>query len=157
MSRHQTVEVQASSTASPEEVWRLLEDVTTWPAWARFDEAAYERTGSPAPHGVGAVRKMRAGPLHARDTVVHFEPPRQLSYTYVGSLPVDDYRADVTLTPYDGGTRITWHAEFVARRPLTGRLMRAVIAKVLDDVASRLSRAAALPTTGVHEMASADE
>ncbi len=141
----QVVEVRADSTAPPEAVWRLLADVTTWTGWAGFDEAAYEREGTPPPHGVGAVRRFRSGRLRSKETVLVFDPPRQLSYDYAGSLPMKGYRADVTLSEHGGGTRITWHSEFSGRLPLSGPLLRAVVGRVLQDVASRLARAADAP------------
>lgn len=136
------VEEHADSAAAPEAVWPLLADVTTWARWARFDEAVYEREGMPAPHGVGAVRRFRAGRLRSRETVLAFDPPAHLAYDYVGSLPFAGYRADVTLTPHGGGTRITWRSEFRGRYPLTGPLLRALVTRILRDVASRLARAA---------------
>ena len=119
----QVVEAQADSAAGPAGVWRLLADATTWPGWSRFDEASYEREGSPPPHGVGAVRRFRVGPLRSRETVLAFEPPARLSYDYEGSLPIRGYRADVTLTGRDGGTRISWRAEFDGRFPGLGPLV----------------------------------
>ncbi len=141
MGRH-TVDVVVDSAAGPETVWRLLADVTTWPAWTRFDEAAYEQPGTPAPHGLGAVRRLRAGRLRSRETVLRFEPPSAFSYDYVDSLPVRGYRADVTLSARPGGTRIEWHADFEPTVPLTVPLMRLLLGKVLGEVAGGLARAA---------------
>ena len=146
MKRH-TLEVHAESTASPEEVWRLLADVTTWPDWTRFDEASYEREGTPAPHGIGAVRAFRVGRLRSRDTVVAFDPPRRLSYTYDGPLPIRDYRADVTLSDVGDRTRITWHAEFAGTFPFAGALTRRFLINVLQEIASRLGDTATTATT----------
>lgn len=142
-SGRQVVEVSADSTASPEAVWRLLADVTTWADWAGFHEAAYEREGDPPPHGVGAVRRLRVGRLRSRETVLAFEPPTHLAYDYEGSLPVRDYRADVTLSERDGGgTRITWHSEFTGQYPLAGPLVRLFLTQALRRIATRLARAA---------------
>lgn len=139
----QEVVVTARAEAPPAAVWALLADVTTWPDWAPFDEARYLAAGAPDPHGVGAVRLLRAGRLHGRETVERFEPLKRLSYSYVGSLPVKDYRADVTLSPDGAGTLITWRAHFRMKLPLTGWLLRPLVRKVLKDVASALAGAAA--------------
>lgn len=136
------VDVSAWSAASPEEVFDLLADVTTWTTWAGFKEATYEREGERSRHGVGAVRRLRAGPLSSRETVLEFEPGRQLVYDYAGSLPFDHYRGEVRLTREGGGTRIAWHAEFSPAWPGTGSLLRLFMAEVLGSVATRLARAA---------------
>ena len=138
----QMVDVHAATTASPEAVWRLLADVRTWTEWARFDQATYEREGTPPPHGVGAIRRFRVGRLRSKETVLVFDPPRQLSYDYAGSLPIKEYRADVMLSEQPGGTRIAWHSEFTGKLPLSGPLLRAALTKVLQDLASRLATAA---------------
>jgi uncharacterized protein YndB with AHSA1/START domain len=138
----QTIDVTAHSAASPEQVWRLLADVTTWPRWSGFDECGYAREGSPAPHGLGAVRRMRAGRLRSRETVLAFTPPEHFAYDYVGSLPVRDYRADVRLTREGSGTVITWSSTFVPKIPLTGPLLRRGLDRVVRDVSTRLARAA---------------
>ena len=142
MAARQVLEVHADSRATPEEVWRLLADVTTWTTWTRFSTAEYEREGAPAPHGVGAVRRMRVGPLRSRETVVEFDAPRRLSYGYEGSLPLKDYRADVTLVEHGDGTRITWHSEFAGKLPFLGPPLKALLRRTLQELAIRLARAA---------------
>jgi Polyketide cyclase / dehydrase and lipid transport len=140
--RRYQVHTTAFSTASPDEVWQLLADVTTWTDWAGFDEAHYEKEGAPSRHGVGAVRRFRIGLLSSREHVLSFEPARQLSYDYDGSLPLAAYRGDVQLSRHRGGTRIVWRAEFAAGWPLTGPLLRRGMTKVLGTIAVRLALAA---------------
>ena len=141
MGRH-VVDVQTDSAASVEHVWRLLADVRTWVDWSSFDEAGYAKEGVPAPHGVGAERSFRLGPFRSVDTVLAFDPPTHLAYTYAGPLPIDDYRAEVTLTGNGHGTRIRWHGEFSTTIPLSGPVVRALVRKVYRDLSSRLARAA---------------
>ncbi len=136
------VDVRKDSTAPVETIWRFLADVTTWVEWSSFDEASYAKEGEPAPHGVGAERAFRIGPFRSVDTVRSFDPPNRLAYGYSGPIPMKNYRAEVTLTPYGSGTRIRWRAQFSPRIPLTGRLIQAVLGKVFRDLSSGLSRAA---------------
>ena len=136
------VNVTAWSAAPPQDVFALLADVTTWTEWAGFKEAWYEQEGAPSRHGVGAVRRFRAGPLSSRETVLEFDPGRRLVYDYVGTMPFEDYRGEVVLTKHRGGTRIDWHADFVPGWPMTGSLLRRTMTKVLGTVATRLALAA---------------
>ena len=136
------VEVIAESGASVDEVWRLLADVTTWPSWSSFDEASYGRPGDPPPHGVGAERMFRIGPFRSVDTVLEFVPPKRLAYDYAGPLPIKNYRADVELTSTDAGTHVSWRCTFSPKIPLLGRPMRAVLRRVLGDLARQLAAGA---------------
>ena len=143
MTATQVIHVEARSAASPPAVWQLLVDVTTWPDWAKFDEATYERDGDPAPHGLGAVRRLRVGPLRSPEAVLRFEPPHRFAYDYDGTLPLRTYRAEVTLTPDLDGTVIQWHSEFTPKIPFTGWLLRRMLTRVLTDLSGRLAQAAA--------------
>ena len=135
------VEVTAESHAPIDEVWRLLADVTTWPSWSSFDEATYGRPGDPPPHGVGAERRFRIGRFRSVDTVLQFVPPTQLAYDYRGPLPIKNDRADVELAPNGEGTTVRWRCSFDPRIPLLGRPMRAVLRKILGDLARQLAAA----------------
>lgn len=115
--------------------------MTTWSDWAGFDESGYDEEGSPDRHGVGAVRRLRAGPLRSRERVLAHEPPTHLGYDYDGPLPIRDYRADVTLTEIPGGTRVRWRAAFTPTLPLTGTPLRLLLTRVLRRCLTGLDRA----------------
>lgn len=137
------VSAHAHSTAPPEDVWRLLADGANWDRWARMSESKLERKGSDEPNGIGAVRRFRTLRLVTREEVIGFEPPRHLAYRLLTGMPVQDYRADVELTPSDAGTDITWTSVFFPRRERTALLLRVWIGMVLRDYSRRLAKAAA--------------
>ena len=144
---NQVVHVEEHSVGSPTAVFALLADVTTWTRWAAFDESGLEREGSPAPNGVGAVRRFRLGRTRSREEVVVFEPDRHLAYTVLSGVPVKGYRADVTLAPCaDGGTDITWHAEFRPALPGLGGVIRRRLGAFITQTAAQLAAAAEQPT-----------
>lgn len=136
------VHVRTETKAAPGRVWALLVDGPSWTQWAGFDEVGYDREGTPAPHGLGAVRRIRIGRLTSIETVLAFEQGRKFSYDYVGTLPFKHYRADVTLTANDAGTLIDWRSHFTPKYPFTGALLRAVMTRVLTDISTRLATAA---------------
>jgi uncharacterized protein YndB with AHSA1/START domain len=131
------LDAQATSSATPEQVWALLADVRTWPRWADFDEAEVE-SGS----GLGETRSFRRGRYRTRERVTVFERPHRFGYDFLSGLPIRDYHADVTLTERDGGTDIRWHSTFRARVPGTGRLIRRSLQGFVADTSERLARAA---------------
>lgn len=139
----QRVQVSRTTTASPEQVWALLGDVTTWPRWTPFTAASYEREGTPAPHGTGAVRLLRLAGTTTREQVLRWEPPRSYAYDYSGVLPLQGYRGEVELVPEAGGTRITWTGTFANGLLTGGPALAVVLRLVLVDLLRRLDRAAA--------------
>jgi hypothetical protein len=143
MGKHH-INQSATSTASPDAVWALLSDVTTWASWAPFDASELE---SPAPsgdpNGVGAHRCFRMKRRTTREEVVAFEPGSHFAYELrSGIRGVRDYRADVTLAPLpNGGTEIAWRSTFDA--PFgTGWLVVAGLGRFIGQVARALASAA---------------
>ena len=134
-------EVTARSAAPPERVFELLADATSWPRWAGplVAQASWEREGDPPPGGVGAVRKIGRRPAFGREQIVASEPPSHHGYTTLSGNPVRNYRADVYLSPEDGGTRITWGATFDPKIPGTGRLLEVVYRRLIGSVARRVA------------------
>lgn len=141
--RHR-VAVTAWSAAPVEAVWALLVDVPSWRRWAGVKTATYDREGVPAPGGVGAIRRVGAGPVVAREQIVEFDAPTHMAYTVVsGPLPTTNYLAHVELREERGGTAISWHSTFDLQVRGTGPLVRAALRAVLGRLARRLARAAA--------------
>lgn len=141
MGRHH-IEVRAISEASPEMVWRLLADVSTWSVWGPWDETWRARDGAPDPEGVGAIRHLRRGSRVSVEEVVGFEPRRRLAYLLREGLPLNDYAAEVTLLALDDATMIRWQATFDAANPLVGPFLSPGLSRFLSMVSKRLARAA---------------
>jgi len=58
-------------------------------------------------------------------------------------MPLRGYRAEVTLTPGDGGgTEIRWHSEFEPKVPGIGRLYQRILSRFMADAVKRLAAAA---------------
>jgi Polyketide cyclase / dehydrase and lipid transport len=142
----QVIEATERSRPRPEVVWELVADVRTWAEWGAWSDAALEAEGTPAPDGVGAIRRLTApprGPVRrpvvSRERVVEFEPPRRLVYELLSGLPLRDYRGTISLSPAGDGTQIEWRSEFEPKIPGTGGLFRRALAGFLADAARRLA------------------
>lgn len=136
---HHVVELERTTTAAPEVVWRWLADAASWKEWTRLTDTRLEREGSPTPDGVGAIRRFARSGGSSLEEVVVFDPPRHLAYVLLRGLPIVNYRADVRLEPLGAGTRIRWHSEFDTKYPGTGAPMRAFLRMFLGDTATRLA------------------
>lgn len=136
-----TVVVRRRSGAPVQSVWALLAHADGWREWAPFTTSELEREGAPDRDGVGAIRRFGFPIYTSREEVVAFEPPTHLGYILRAGLPLRGYRADVTLTPDDGGTEIEWRSSFDGRA-VDGWFWRAFMKATLSDFARRLARAA---------------
>lgn len=136
------VEVTAISEGSPETVWRLLADVSTWSSWGPWDETTRVRDGAPSADGVGAIRHLRRGRWVSVEEVVAFEAPRRLAYELREGLPLNDYHVEVGLVPAGSGTLIHWEATFDGSNPLIGGFLHLGLSRFIGYVANELARAA---------------
>ena len=133
-------EVRARSSAPVAEVWPLLGEAGRWKEWSFLDRSELIHDGAPDPEGVGAVRRFTSHGIGSTEEVVAYEPPHHLGYTILTGFPVRHYRADVHCTVDGTGTLVTWSATFDEKVPGTGRLMRAVLARMVGRFATGACR-----------------
>lgn len=141
--KRQTATGHAISSATPEALWALVEDVTTWTTWAPFDAATLEEPGEEDWNGVGAIRRFQRGRYTTRELVTEFLPGRRLAYQLLSGLPLRDYEAHIDLRREGDRTHITWSASFRARIPGTGGAFRRGMQKIYAEYAELLAGAAA--------------
>ena len=129
-----SVRVEAQSQASHFDVYQLLADARSWPAWSDLDECTPEDIAPGETERVGTIRRSRRGKTVGWDRTTVLEPGRTFGYQHVKGLPVRDYVAAVELTPNpDGTTRISWRADFRPRIPGTGAILRRGIEQFLSN------------------------
>jgi uncharacterized protein YndB with AHSA1/START domain len=135
-------DVRTWSSASPEQIFALVADATSWSRWAgpMIMHSSWAREGTPAPGGVGAIRKLGTKFAGTREEILEYDPPHYLAYTILGRAPIRDYRAIVSLDPDKNGTRITWAGAFEARIPGSGPLLAWVLKRIVGSMAKRLAR-----------------
>ena len=150
MAREHEIDARATSSASPEAVWALLADTASWPSWSGVDEARRTKDGAPDPEGVGANRLFITAKVRNEEEIVRFEPGRALGYRVIGgTLPIRDYRSEVTLTRAGAGTEIAWRSVFRAKYPGSGGIVRRRLGAFIQKSADSLARAAEnTPPTG---------
>ena len=134
--RRRHIDVTKHSTATPEAVFALLADGSTWPRWSPIEAFELEQPGDPPPEGVGAIRVFRRGRTTGRDQIVELVPGRRLGYVSLSGLPVRDYRANVDLESDGDGTRIRWQASFAPKVPGTGWLLERSLRRFLCECAA---------------------
>lgn len=134
-----SVEARSRCSATMTDVWPLIGEAHRWKDWSFLTRSDLVRSGTPPPDGVGAIRKFSRFGVGSREQVLEWDPPRHLAYTILSGFPVRNYRADVTLGRKNGGTEIVWTATFDEKVPATGRLMVAMVQRMLDRFVSSLA------------------
>ncbi|WP_027941238.1 SRPBCC family protein [Amycolatopsis taiwanensis] len=137
-------EVNRTSTADAETLFRLETDAERWPTWCRplvLQAGWADRTDPPG--DVGSIRRVGLWPVLMFEKTIEYEPNRRHVYTFAHNAPVNDYRAEVIFTPnHTGGTDLCWRGSFTERLPGTGPAARALLRTAVLFLAARLVRAA---------------
>lgn len=125
-----------------------MSDVTRYPQWGPWRAAKYRREGDASPHGPGAVQWLQSDtrvvgryPVSV-EKILEADEPLRLIYAVIGGLPVRHYRAEVTLTPTDGGTHIRWAAtmDSTFRGRMVWKGLLAFYPKMLDGLVAASER-----------------
>lgn len=135
------IDVKVHADAPPEAVYALLVDGSTWPVWGPF--GSFELVEPGDADRLGEVHIFRTGRHVSRERLVELTPGRKYAYTLLAGLPLKGYRADVDLTPEDGGTLIHWHSSFTPGRAGTGWLYRWYLQRFIGGCARDLATHAA--------------
>ncbi len=131
------VNAGAMTSASPQALWSLLADATTYSQWGPWNASGYE---DPSARGVGALRFMRYGRRTTVERILELVDGKRLAYNVERGIPVRNYRADVVLTPTDRGTHVDWSAEWDST--LLGRAVQRKLRTLYPDIMARLVAAA---------------
>jgi hypothetical protein len=137
-----TIEAEATTAATRDEVWSLLEDAASWAEWGSWSSVEVEGGG---PQAVGAVRALVRGPYRVRERITEWEPGRRHSYKLLDGMNAEGYRSTVTLEDAVGsGTVIRWRSEYERAGPFTAVVLRAAVC----DSCKRLAKAASTRHAG---------
>ncbi len=135
-------------TAPPETVFDVLSDHRGYADISPLRRVELEREGTPAPNGVGAIRKLIAAGPPIREEVTVYESPSRFAYKMLSGAPVKDHVGTVTLTPKNGGTHMRYQIETTPTIPVVGGVtvvpvMRVMINRLMVGVAKESERRAA--------------
>ena len=134
------VQVSVQISASPDEVWKVLEDIAGHVDW--MEEAVALRFTSRRRRGVGTTFDCdtKVGPLRVTDRmeITEWRPGKAMGVTHAGLVTG---AGRFTLRRRRRGTRFTWREELRFPPKMGGPLGAAVAAPVLRRVWRRNLRA----------------
>lgn len=143
-----TIQVERRIPAAPERVFELLADHAAYDRFRAIDASELLSEGEPPPNGVGAIRRIRVGPLRFEEEITAYEPGSRLDYLILRlNVPFDHRGGSIRLRAEDGGTQVEWTSSYRIPVPLVGGISERVSAlmlrrgfrRVLEDV-ERLSK-----------------
>jgi hypothetical protein len=131
-----TIEAEATTPATRDEVWSLLENAASWADWGSWSSVEVDGGG---PQGVGVERTLVKWPYRVRERITEWEPGRRHSYELLDGMNAEGYRSTLTLEDRPGGgTVVRWRSEYERAGPFTALVLRAAV----RDSCRRLAKAA---------------
>jgi uncharacterized protein YndB with AHSA1/START domain len=118
----QTIDITETIALPIEQAFELLADHANYHRFPGITRSELLRQGSPAPNGVGAVRRVALGDVVLDEEITGFEHPKRLAYRIIASKPVKVVHEGGTLelTEVPEGTRIRWCSSFKLSIPVIG-------------------------------------
>lgn len=124
-----------TTTAPIEKVFDCLTDHRGIANYVRLARrSTLDREGTPAPNGVGAVRRIEAiGPAFVEE-IIDYERPERYAYKMVAGAPVREHIGTVTLREADGRTEVSWHLRSQPKIPGLDRVFTPVMKRVIGEL-----------------------
>jgi uncharacterized protein YndB with AHSA1/START domain len=128
-----TIRVERRIDASPERVFELIADHANYDRFRAINKSELVREGEPPPNGVGAMRRIRVGPIRFEEEITAYEPSSRMDYLIVRlNVPFDHRGGTMRLSEEEGGTRVEWTSTFRIPIPLVGGLQERIWAPILS-------------------------
>jgi uncharacterized protein YndB with AHSA1/START domain len=138
------MEVEQRFSAPIDAVFAAVTDHKRLESWQPGISVTIEKEGVPAPNGLGAVRRIKQGPLNIWEEVVRWEHPTAMDYRLFKGPPLRDHLGEIRLSPLgERGTMVRYRIRFGmpwwAGGDFTARLVAHQLKTVIAAAYSRLA------------------
>ena len=107
------IQIEHRFSAPIEKVFAAVTDHKRLESWQPGTKVTIEKQGVPPPNGLGAVRRIKQGPLNIREEVVRWEEPTAMDYHLFTGPPLRDHLGEIRLSPIaEGGTMVSYRIRF---------------------------------------------
>lgn len=125
-----------------DDVFEAITDHRGYASMTPLRKSTLDKEGTPAPNGLGAVRRLAAvGPAIVEE-VVTYEKPNRFAYRALSGLPVKDHLGEATLFEQGTSTRVSYTINYTASFPggeyVVGPALKFAITGLLKGVAKRV-------------------
>lgn len=129
------IEIKQRFSAPPERVFAAVTDHKRLEQWQKGTRVTIQTLGVPPPNGLGAVRKVKTGPISIYEEVVRWEEGRAMDYHLFRGAPLKDHLGEIRLAPTpEGGTMVNYRIRFRMPWYAGGRVVARLIARQLENV-----------------------
>ena len=101
--------------------------------WA-VRRSTLDREGTPAPNGLGAVRRLEALGPPIVEEIIEYQRPTGYAYKMVSGAPVRDHVGTVALREVGTGTEVSWHLRSTPKIPGLDWLLSPVLKRVIGEL-----------------------
>jgi uncharacterized protein YndB with AHSA1/START domain len=101
--------------------------------WA-VRRSTLDREGTPAPNGVGAIRRLEAVGPPIVEEIIDYQRPIRYAYKMLSGAPVRDHVGTVELREAGTGTTVSWHLRSTPKIPGLDRLLSPVLKRVIGEL-----------------------
>jgi hypothetical protein len=138
-----TIRLEKAVAAPVEHVFELLADHANYKRFRGISKSELIREGAAEPNGLGALRRIAAGPIQFEEEITAFERPTRMDYLIRKvNLPLQHRGGSITLTADGAATHVLWVSEFETPIPLMGgaigaagaALFKRAFASMLDQI-----------------------
>lgn len=134
--------IQRTIKAPVDKVFEALTDHRGYASMTPVRKSTLDKEGTPAPNGLGAVRRLVAvGPAIVEE-VVGYEPNSFFAYKALSGLPVKEHLGEVRLSEQGAFTNMVYTVSFTAlvprTEPIVGAILKQAIGGLVRGVAKRV-------------------
>jgi hypothetical protein len=140
MKKQLHVEAERKANATPQAVWSLVSDASSYCRWGIWSESGWVASGPASPGTPGSLRQMRYRRTRIVEQVLEVDEGARMTYAVVRGIPVRNYKGEVTLTGAGGGTDVRWVADW--DDTFLGRIVHRKLSVLYPEIMRRLVAAA---------------
>jgi uncharacterized protein YndB with AHSA1/START domain len=101
--------------------------------WA-VRRSTLDREGTPAPNGVGAIRRIEAVGPPIVEEIIDYQRPIRYAYKMLSGAPVRDHVGTVELREAGTGTEVSWHLRSTPKIPGADWLLKPLLKRVIGEL-----------------------
>lgn len=136
-----TITVTRTIPAPIEKVFDLLADHANYKSFPGVKSSELVKQGKPDKNGLGAVRRISAGPITFEEEITAYDRPRRFDYLITKcSAPLEHQGGSIRFESVGNATKVTWTSVMRVKVPIIGGLLTAVMVKKIGQAFGSMLR-----------------